>query len=174
MSTTNHPDPRVTKIEDNGVTFQVLTLDDIEQVETACRRTIMQCAAELADVSGLIGTEKFGSISSLVPEQIGLQHIYDFAFSAKGVRCILRISLDRAGIPADQQAEIIARYQGYNGFNMALAVMGYMRRMTPEEIAAELHRRAMASMLPEEPKKPKPDDEDEGGADSPPVSSATA
>lgn len=165
MPETN-PDPRTRAIEEPGQTFPLLTIDEHELVEKACRARLLDHAIEIADVAELKGSERFESIAAAVPESVDLSHLYRFAYSSAGQRDIIGRSLEKAGVPQPDRAAVIRRYVGFDAYNLALSILGEQRRMRPSEIEAELHKRTLKSAgLKDTPDTDEGEGEDD---DSPP------
>jgi hypothetical protein len=126
MSEPKLPDPRLTHLDENGTRFPLLSLDKVELVEQAVRKHLLQHYAEIAEVSQLIPAERFALLKDSVPADVDLEQLFAYARSATGIRRILTESV------GDNPA--INTYIGLDGANLALAVCGFCKRMTPAEV----------------------------------------
>jgi hypothetical protein len=133
MSETTKPegvDPRVSAIEDNGITFPLLTLDQQELLEAEIKNHLIEHFKSIAKASDLVPAEVYGVIKDAIPETIDLNDTYRYVATAKGIKSVLLRSL---GTLPNAKA-VIQGYRGTNGTNLAMAVCGLATRMTPIEI----------------------------------------
>lgn len=125
------PDVRVTHIEDDGVTFPVFSLVDIEQFEQWIKRELISHYCLLADATTITQPERFAFLKAEVPEAVDIRDLFAYAQTARGIRYILTKSIG-------EKPEIIEKYGGTNGANLAMAILGFAKRQTPAEIDARM------------------------------------
>lgn len=125
--TKSQPDPRRKSIEENGNSFPLLTLSQLDKIEQWIVSDITQHHLNLANLAGVSPAEKYGLLSASIPKYIDLDHIAEWLGSARNIR---RVLIESVG----DKPEVIEPYTGGDGGNLAMALMGYCTRMTPDEL----------------------------------------
>lgn len=138
--------PIAEEVEGIGkVAFYRFTATEYGEIEQAVHASLIEYHSKLLRLCGVSGQEMYFALAKSVPEQIGINEVFNWCSSVSGMKEVLSKSLQKSGTDEKQIGAIVAHWftsrHVLDRNNLIQAVLGVGKRRQLAEILADIEKR---------------------------------